>query len=122
MSMAYVRKEKEIVEIDYPLATVWPAIQKAITRLEWTVEENDDARHSVKAKTKGTVMAYSSVVSVNAVAVAEGTTRVSVSAETPVTTLTAIVDFGRTKERVNSFLAALSRQLTPENKDSEELE
>jgi len=122
MSMAYVRKEKEIVEIDYPLATVWPAIQKAITRLEWTMEENDDARHSVKAKTKGTVMAYSSVVSVNAVAVAEGTTRVSVSAETPVTTLTAIVDFGRTKERVNSFLAALSRQLTPENKDSEELE
>lgn len=122
MSMAYGRKEKEIVEMDYPLAIVWPAIQKAITQLEWTMEENDDAKHSVKAKTKGAVMAYSSVVSVNAVAVAEGTTRVSVSAETPVTTLTAIVDFGRTKERVNSFLAALSRQLTLENKDSEENE
>ncbi len=122
INMAYLRKEKETVEMDYPLAKVWQAIQKAITSLDWVIEENDDAKHNVKAKTKGAIMGYNSAISVNAVAVAEGTTRVSVSAETPVTTLTSIADFGRTKERVNSFLAALSQKLTPENNNSEEPE
>jgi len=120
--MAYLRKENEIVEMDYPLDKVWQAIQKAITTLAWTIEESDDAKHNLKIKTRGAIMGYSSVLSVNAFAVAEGTTRVSVSAETPVTTLTSIADFGRTKERLNSFLAALSKELTPKNFGSEEPE
>ncbi len=112
--MAYLRKEKEIVEVDFPLEKVWEAIPKAIADIEWTLEETDDAKHQVKARTKAGMMSYGSVVSIDAVAVSESTTRVNVSAETPVTTVTAIVDFGRTRERIDLFLAALVKQLIGE--------
>ena len=117
--MAYLRKEKEIVEVDYPIDKVWTAIQRAVIALDWTIEVNDEPNHNVKAKTKTALMSYSSILSINAVAVADNTTRVNVSAETTVTTLTAIVDFGRTRERIDSFLAELSEQLTPDNGKSE---
>ena len=45
--------------------------------------------------------------------VAANTTRVKVSAETPVTTITSVLDFGKTQERVDIFLLALSKQLNP---------
>ena len=109
--MAYLRSEKETVEMDYPLAKVWDAVHKAVAQLEWTEEETNDAKQRVTAKTKGAIMAYASTVTVEAKVVSQKTTRVTVSAETPVTTLTAIVDFGRTKERVQVFLAALAEQL-----------
>jgi len=115
-NMAYLRTDKEIVEMDYPLATVWTAIHRAITRLEWTEDETDDEKYHVKAKTKGAIMSYGSTVSIDAKAVSEETTRVNISAETPVTTLTGIVDFGRTKERIENFLAALAEQLNVEKK------
>ena len=113
--MAYLRKEKEIVEIDHPIAHVWAAIAKAVDSLEWKTEETDEAEHQVKAKTKANFMAYASVLTVNALIVGENTTRVIVSAETPVTTITGIVDFGKTRERINSFLLALVKQLKPES-------
>jgi hypothetical protein len=109
--MAYLRKEKEIVEVDFSLEKVWMAIPKAIADIEWTLEETDDAKHQVKARTKAGMMSYGSVFSIDAVAVSESTTRVNVSAETPVTTVTAIVDFGRTRERIDLFLASLVKQL-----------
>jgi hypothetical protein len=109
--MAYLRREKEIVEMDFPLNQVWKAIPKAVASLEWTVEETNEAAHSIKAKTKGAFMSYSSVLTIEAISVAENTTRVNVSAETPVTTITGIVDFGRTRERIDSFLMALTQQL-----------
>ncbi len=115
--MAYLRKEKEIVEMDYPLSTVWAAIQKAIPDIQWTIEETKEAEHKVKAKTKAGFMSYSSLLSIEAVAVAENVTRVTVSAETPTTTLTAIADFGKTRERIDLFLAALVKQLTPRKKN-----
>jgi hypothetical protein len=108
--MAYLRKEKEIVEMDFSLEKVWIAIPKAIADIEWTLEETDDAKHQVKARTKAGMM-YGSVLSIDAVAVSESITRVNVSAETPVTTVTAIVDFGRTRERIDLFLASLVKQL-----------
>ena len=109
--MAYLRREKEIVEVDYPLAKVWDAIGNAIASLEWTMDETNEATHQLKTKTKANFMAYASTLIVEASAVSENTTRVMVTAETPVTTITGIVDFGRTRERLDSFLLALVKQL-----------
>ncbi|HUT16878.1 MAG TPA: hypothetical protein VMW84_01105 [Acidobacteriota bacterium] len=111
-TVAYLRKEKETVEIDYPLGEIWAAIPKALTSLEWTVEQVDDKAHHVKAKTKAGFMSYASVLLIDAVPVDEKTARVKVTAETPVTTITAMADFGRTRDRIELFLRALAKQLT----------
>jgi len=119
--MAYLRREKEIVEMDYPLEKVWEDIEKAITSLEWTVKEKNEALHQVKTQTKTNFMAYSSIITIDATAkVEEKTTRVTVTAETPVTTVTGIVDFGRTRERIDSFLLALVKQLKAETTTGKE--
>jgi hypothetical protein len=110
--VAYLRKEKETVEIDYPLGKVWAAIPEALTSIEWTVEQVDDTAHYVKVKTKAGFMSYASVLLINAVAVDEKTARVTVTAETPVTTITSLVDFGRTRDRIELFFETLAKQLT----------
>jgi hypothetical protein len=110
--MAYLRKEKETVEIDYPLVKVWAAVPKALASLEWTEEETDDTVHNVKAKTKGGFMSYPSVLIIKAGAMDEKTARVEVTAETPVTTITSIADFGRTRDRIELFFEALAKQLS----------
>jgi hypothetical protein len=116
--MAYLRKEKEMVEIDHPIDKVWESIAKAITSLEWTTEQTNEATHQVKIKTKANFFAYPSIITIEAIVVSEKTTRVNVSAETPVTTVTGIVDFGRTRERIDTFLLAVAKQLKGEAADS----
>ncbi len=118
--MAYLRREKEIVEIDFPLDIVWTAIPKVVTSLEWTIEETDEAKHTVKTKTKQALMSYRSILIINALSINEKTTRVNVTAETPTTTITGIIDFGRTKERLESFLEALMKQLATKKDKPEE--
>ena len=54
--MAYLRKEKETVEIDYPLAKVWAVIPEVLASLEWTTEQIDDAVYRAKVKTKAGFM------------------------------------------------------------------
>jgi len=110
--MAYLRKEDEIVEIDYSLDKVWVAILKTLERLEWTVEETDQIKHYIKAKTKGGFMSYPSLLIIKAVAVNKKITRCKIEAETPVTTITTLADFGRTRERINLFFVVLKNQLT----------
>ncbi len=110
--MAYLRKENETVEIDYPLDKVWAAVPKALASLEWTIEETDDTKHHLKAKTKGAFMSYPSMLIIDVAAVDKKTTRCKVRAETPVTTITSIADFGRTRDRIDVFFEALSNQLT----------
>ena len=117
--MAYLRREKEIVDMDFPLAIVWIAIADAITSLEWKIDESNDATNQVITKTKANFMAYASTLTIRAIAVSQKTTRITVSAETPVTTITGIVDFGRTRERIDSFLLALVKQLKKESEASE---
>jgi hypothetical protein len=112
--MAYLRREKETVEMDYPINKVWQSIEKAITSLEWKTEETNEATHQIKVKTKANFMAYASTLTIDLNAPNEKTTRVNVSAETPVTTITGIIDFGRTSERINTFLLALVKQLKAE--------
>lgn len=112
--MAYLRKKKETVEIDYPLGKVWAAIPKALDILEWIEEEIDDTTHHIRAKTKGGFMSYPSLLIIDARAVDEKTARVEVSAETPVTTITSVADFGRTRDRIELFFEALAKQLANE--------
>ncbi len=112
--MAYLRKEKEIVEMDFSLETVWSALERAVTSLEWTIEEKDETKHRVKVITKGAFLSYKSTLVIDAVSVSSAVTRVYVSAETPTTTITGIVDFGRTSERIGLFLEALRKQLPPD--------
>jgi hypothetical protein len=110
--MAYLRKEKETFEIDYPLPKIWWAIPKALANLEWTIDEIDEATHHIKAKTKAGFMAYSTVLLIDAVPVDKKTSRVTVTAETPVTTITSLADFGRTQHRIEMFFEALAKQLS----------
>jgi hypothetical protein len=114
--LAYLRKEKETYEIDYPLTEIWAAMPKALASLEWTIEEIDDTAHHAKVKTKASFMAYSSVITIDAVPVDEKTARVTVTGETPVTTITSIADFGRTQHRIDSFFEALAKQLSSHEK------
>jgi hypothetical protein len=109
--MAYLRKEKEIVEIAYSVNKVWTAIPKVLTSLEWNIEQIDNEAHRIKAKTKAGPMSWSSVLLIDAVPVDENTSRVAVAAETPSTTITAIVEFGRTRHRIDLFFAELAKQL-----------
>jgi len=110
--MAYLREENDTVEIDYPLDKVWTTVPKAIASLEWTIEEKDDTKHHAKVKTKGAFMSYPSTLIIDGVTVDEKTARVKVTAETPVTTITSIADFGRTHDRIDQFFEALAIQLT----------
>ncbi len=110
--MAYLRREKETMEIDYPISKVWKATSKVLASLEWTTEQIDDNAHQVKVKTKSGFMAYGSILIITAVEVDAKTTRVSITAETPVTTITGIVSFGQTSRRISQFFENLAKELT----------
>jgi predicted RNA-binding protein Jag len=109
--MAYLRKEREVVEMDYPLERVWEAVSRAMANLEWTVEKQDEEDFKVTAKSKSGFMSYGSTISVEVSKVDEKTTRVVAAAETPVTTVTSVIDFGQTARRVDSFLREVAVQL-----------
>jgi len=110
-SMAYLRKDEETVEIDYSLSKVWMGIQQALTTLEWSTEEISETEHRVKAKTKAGPWSWASVLLINLTPVNENTTRVLVKAETPVTMITAVIDFGQGRRRTAQFFAELAKQL-----------
>jgi len=109
--MAYLRNEKESFEIDYPLEILWEAIPKVVKELEWKIEERDDTNHKAKLKTKSGFISYSSTLNVEVNSVDEKTSRMSIKAETPVTTITSIADLGRTRDRVEIFIEALAKQM-----------
>ena len=76
--MAYLREEKETLEVSYPLNAVWEAIPKAVAKLEWTIEETNEETHYVKIKTKGAFLSYPSKLKVNLSKVDENTTKMSI--------------------------------------------
>lgn len=112
--MAYVRNEQETVEMDFPLDKVWENIKKTIMKLEWSIEATDNSKYRLQAKTKSAFLSYATTLAIEAKATADKVTRVTVVAETPVTTITSVIDFGKTRERVDMFLQALALQLNPE--------
>ncbi len=109
--MAYLRNENEKLEIDYPLEKIWTTIPEVIKILEWKIEEKDEAAHKAKVKTKGGFMAYSSTLSIEVTAIDEKSTSMTINAETPVTTITSVVDFGRTKDRIGQFIEILAKEM-----------
>jgi hypothetical protein len=109
--MAYLRDENEKLEVDYPLEKIWEAIPDVTKILEWQIEEKDDTAHKAKIKTKGGFMAYNSIMQIEVTAVDENTTRIAIKAETPVTTITSIIDFGRTRDRIGQFIEILAKQI-----------
>ena len=109
--MAYLRDEKENLEVSYPLEKIWAAIPKVIKILEWQIEEKDGASHKAKVKTKGGFLSYSSILYIEATSVDENTTRMVIKAETPVTTITSVIDFGRTRDRMGQFIEMLAKQM-----------
>jgi hypothetical protein len=111
MRMAYLRKDNETVEVHYSLKKVWTAVPSALTSLKWSLEEIDEKAHQVKAKSRAAFMSFSSVLLIHVIPVSENTTRVSVAAETPITSITAIVDFAQGRRRIGLFLSELAKHL-----------
>jgi len=109
--VAYLRKEKQTVEIDFPLNEVWTAIPVVLASLEWTIEQTDDSTHHMAVKTRRGFMSYSSQLAIDGLIVNEKTCRVTVQGETPVTTITALTDFGRTSDRIELFFETLAREM-----------
>lgn len=110
--MAYLRKAKETYEIDYPLERVWATIPKALSSLKWAVQEKDDVGHRMTAKTDSSFMLFGSILFIHAVSFGEKASQVTVVAETPVTTITSMAEFGRARKRVDLFFETLANQLT----------
>jgi hypothetical protein len=109
--MAYLRKEKHVVEIDYPLIKVWKGIPKVLEKLNWKLEKKDKKTHQIKANTQAGLLSYASMLFITVWTVDEKTTRVKINAETPVTTITSLADFGRIRDRIELFFETLSKQL-----------
>ena len=110
--MAYVREEKENLEVSYPLAQIWEAIPQAVAKLEWKIMETDEVAHRLKIKTKGGFISYGSILTVDLSVIDEKRTKMTLAAETPVTTITAIADYGRTRERTEQFVATLGKLMS----------
>ncbi len=91
---------------------VWDTIPKTIVSLGWNTELVDDKAHTVKAKTDSSLLAWASILLIQVAPSDEGKTIVSVAAETAVTTITAMLDYGRTRQRIELFLQELLKLLS----------
>jgi hypothetical protein len=109
--MAYVRDENEKFEIDYSLDVIWDAIPIVVEQLDWELEEKDDTTHKAKIKTRRGFLAYRTTIFLELNSVGEKKTRMVINGETPVTTITSILDFGRTREQIGLFISRLAKHL-----------
>jgi hypothetical protein len=107
--MAYLKEQKDKLEVSYPLNVIWEAIPKAIEKLEWKIQETDEVTHSLTVKTKGGFLSYPSTLKIDLAAIDEKTTQMSLVAETPVTTITSMADYGRNDERIGKFVTTLAK-------------
>jgi hypothetical protein len=119
--MAYLRKEKHTVEIDYPINIIWKEIPNVLKKLEWKLEKTNKKIHQINANTNASLLSYASMLLITVWAVDKKTTRVKIKAETPVTTITSLADFGRIRDRIELFFEALSNQLS-DNKTNNSLQ
>ncbi len=73
------------------------------------MEEVDEVSHHVKLTTKGAFLSYGSKMEITLTGMDEKTTKMLITAETPVTTITAMADYGRTNERIAAFIATIGK-------------
>ena len=111
--MAYLREDSEKVEISFPIKAIWNAIPAAVEKVGWSIEESDETKHHVVVKTRGAFLSYHSMLKVDLAVIDENTTKMTVSGETPVTTITAMADYGRTSERINVLIESIARIMEP---------
>ena len=109
--VAYLRKDTKTLEIYYPMHKVWDAIRATIISLGLDEEQFNEETHHVRAKTKSGFMRLSSLILVDAAPAGGNKTKISVTAEKPVTTITGIMDFEQASQLIYVFLAELARQL-----------
>ena len=57
-------------------------------------------------------MSYPSKLVINLSKVDEKTTKMAIAAETPVTTITSVADYGRTRERIEVFVTTLAKLMS----------
>jgi hypothetical protein len=107
IDMAYVRDENEKFEIDYSLEEIWAAIPQVVKDLDWAIEEIDEEAHRARLRV-GWIL--STAIAIGRPS-GEKKTRMSISGETPVTTITSILDFGRTRDRIGLFISTLAKKL-----------
>ncbi|MGD6808941.1 MAG: hypothetical protein ACQCN3_04510 [Candidatus Bathyarchaeia archaeon] len=107
--MAYTREETENVEVDYSIKDLWDGIPKALEILEWAIQKSDKEKYLLTIKTKGAFMSYPSSMKIALVSINEKTSRMLISNETPVTTITSVLDFGKTRERIERFVVVLAQ-------------
>ena len=88
------------------------AIPKTVKQLDWIIQEKDEATHRLKIKTRGGFISYPSTLKVELSTIDEKKTRMNLVAETPVTTITSIADYGRTRNRISQFVVALGKLLS----------
>ncbi len=107
--MAYQRETKQELEVDFSLEDIWTAIPKAIAELEWEIQEKDDNAHYLRVKTQKSFLSYSSMLHIQVSKINEKTTNIKIDAETPVTTITSVMDFGQADERISTFVLTLAK-------------
>ena len=111
MMMAYLRKEKHLVESDYSFNEIWEKIPLVIEELGWKLENIDEKNQQIKVSTIGGMLSYASLFIIKVWSIDNQKTRIMIDSETPVTTITAMTDFGRIKERIEIFFDILSKKL-----------
>jgi hypothetical protein len=109
--MAYTREETEDVEVDYPLQQLWEGIPKAIDRLEWTIEESNEEKYCLTVKTEGAFLSYPSTIKIILAPINDKTTRMLIAGETPITTVTSVLEFRRTRERIERLIIVLAQYM-----------
>jgi hypothetical protein len=114
--MAYLKEEKDNIEVSYALEDIWKAILKALEKLEWQTQETDEATHHLEVKTKGGFLSYPSNMKIDLSIIDEKTTKMTVAVETPVTTITSMADYGRSRERIEQFVITLAKLMETKSK------
>lgn len=121
--MAYTREETEDVEVDYPAQQLWEGIPEAIAKFDWTVEESNKEKYTLTIKTQGAFLSYPSIIKIILVPIDNKTTRMLIAGETPVTTVTSVLEFRRTRERIEKLIVVLAQHMekatTNQNKAAE---
>ncbi|MCW4029109.1 MAG: hypothetical protein NWE92_05625 [Candidatus Bathyarchaeota archaeon] len=106
--MATIRQRKKEVDIDFPLESIWQAIPVAVDESGWAIEEKDDAAHKMVVRTDDTLTSYGSMLEVELKPIDESSTHMVVYGATPVTTITATLEFGQTIDVLEDFVFALA--------------
>lgn len=107
--MAYERETKQELEVDFSLEDIWTAIPKALAELGWQIEEKDESAHYLRVRTNSSFLSYSSMLHIQASKLNSNLTNIKIDAETPVTTITSVMDFGQADERINNFVLTLAK-------------